>query len=245
MIHKKSSLAVAMLLMLAASMTLPGIWRQTATGPAQFSEFGSAAPFALLTTTQFLPAPAPQLESAEYAEDFNEVKAKGRATLSTRTEEETRFAQLFAGAPGPFANVTNPFRLWHNVARDLSQQKSFSLVQTARLFALLSASVHDTLQTAHTSKFVYRLTCSTTTCSGATSTTSADRPISLENPGGFVPPGDPFRLWSVSVSPPPDRPDASSAAPWTPPSRWHRNSDARIRQHSWCGQSPHPSWCRG
>jgi hypothetical protein len=135
---------------------LPGIWRPTASGPAQFSEFGLAEPFAVLTTTQFLPVPPPQLESAEYADGFNEVKTKGRATGATRTPEQTRFAQLFAGV-GTFANVTNAFRLWHNVARDVAQDRSLSLVQTARLFALLSASIHDSLQTAHTSKFVYRL----------------------------------------------------------------------------------------
>jgi hypothetical protein len=53
--------------------TLPGIWRQTASGPAQFSEFGSVAPFGLLSSTQFLPAPFPQLDSAAYATDFNDV----------------------------------------------------------------------------------------------------------------------------------------------------------------------------
>ena len=136
--------------------TLPGIWRPTASGPAQFSEFGNVEPFGLLTTTQYLPSVHPQLESAEYAQDFNEVKNKGRATGSTRTLEETRFAQVFAGV-GTFANVTNPFRLWPNVARDVSRAKRMSLVDTARLFALLSASIHDSLQTSQTSKFVYRL----------------------------------------------------------------------------------------
>ena len=48
--------------------TLPGIWRPTASGPAQFSRFGDVEPFGLLTPTQFLPITQPQLESAEYAE---------------------------------------------------------------------------------------------------------------------------------------------------------------------------------
>jgi hypothetical protein len=135
---------------------LPGVWRPTATGPAQFAEFGYAAPFGLPTSTLFVPIPPPQLESAEYAEDFNEVKSKGRSTGSTRTLEETRFAQLFAGV-GTYANVTNPFRLWSNVARDISQEKTLSLVDTARVFALLSVAIHDSLQTSHGSKFVYRL----------------------------------------------------------------------------------------
>ena len=136
--------------------TLPGIWRPTASGPAQFSQFGAAEPFGVMTTTQFLPVAFPQLESAEYAEDFNEVKSKGRATNSTRTPEETRFAQMFAGV-GTFTNVTNPFRLWHNVARDVASSRRLSLVETARLFALMSASTHDSLQTAQGSKFIYRL----------------------------------------------------------------------------------------
>jgi hypothetical protein len=137
--------------------TLPGIWRPTATGPAQFSRLGDVEPFGLLTPTQFLPIPQPQLESAEYAEAFNEVKNKGRATASTRTPEETRFAQLFAGAPGPFFNATGAFRLWGNVARDVSQMRNYSLSRTARLYALLSASINDSLQTSQTSKFIYRL----------------------------------------------------------------------------------------
>jgi hypothetical protein len=140
--------------------TLPGIWRPTATGAAQFAELGSVPPFGVPSPTYFLPAPFPQLESADYAVAVNEVKAVGRApggaTPPDRTLEQTRFAQLFAGV-GTFANVTNPFRLWSNVARDLSQQRSLSLVDTARLFALTTASVHDGLQTAHASKFIYRL----------------------------------------------------------------------------------------
>jgi hypothetical protein len=136
--------------------TLPGIWRPTASGPAQFSRLGDVEPFGLLTTTQFLPLVQPQLESAEYAENFNEVKNKGRATGSTRTLEETRFAQLF-GSAGPYVNATTPFRLWSNVARDVSQARRYSLTRTARVFALMTASIHDSLLTSQTSKFVYRL----------------------------------------------------------------------------------------
>lgn len=135
---------------------LPGIWQQTASGPATFSRLGNVAPFGVLSPTQFLPVPYPQLESTEYADDCNEVKEKGSATGSTRLPEETRSAQLWAGV-GEFANVTTPFRLWANIAGELTQAESLSLVDTARLFALLTTSMHDSLQTAQTSKFVYRL----------------------------------------------------------------------------------------
>ena len=138
--------------------TLPGIWRNTATGAFQFSEILGVEPFALLTPTQFLPAPPPQLESAAYADNVNEVKRVGRNTapLADRSEEQTRFAQLFAST-GPYANVTNPIRIWANLGRDLARQKSLSLVGTARLFALMHVSLHDSLQTSQASKAVYRL----------------------------------------------------------------------------------------
>jgi hypothetical protein len=139
--------------------TLPGIWRQTtagAAGAAQFSKLGDVEPFGLLSATQFLPDTFPQLEDARYATDFNEVKAKGAAVGSTRSAAETRTAQLWANA-GPWANVTNAGRIWQNVARDVAKDHSLSLVQTARLFALLTASIHDSVQTSQTSKFVFRL----------------------------------------------------------------------------------------
>ncbi|HET9473098.1 MAG TPA: vanadium-dependent haloperoxidase [Steroidobacteraceae bacterium] len=138
--------------------TLPGIWKATATGPFQFSEIGSVEPFGLLTVTQFLSVPFPQLESAEYADNVNEVKRVGRNTapLTDRTEAQTRFAQLFASS-GPYANPTTPFRLWSNVARDLALQKKLSLTSTARLFAMMFASMHDSVQSSQHAKSVYRL----------------------------------------------------------------------------------------
>ena len=137
--------------------TLPGIWRPTASGPYQFSEIINVVPFGLLTSTQFLPSPFPQLESTAYADSYNEVKSVGRIDSTVRTPEQGRFAQLFAGNGPAYKNVTGPFRLWSNVARDLSQQKSLSLVDTARLFALTMATTHDSILTSHSSKAVYRV----------------------------------------------------------------------------------------
>ncbi len=134
---------------------LPGIWKQTGL-PAQFSQIGIVLPFGIASPTQFLPVPPPQLESAEYANDLNDVKAVGRADSATRTAEQTALAQSIAGS-GPFANVTNPLRIWLNVIRDLALDSDLSLVESARLFALATGSMHDSLLTAHTSKFVYRL----------------------------------------------------------------------------------------
>jgi hypothetical protein len=133
---------------------LPGLWQPTAPGQvATGTRYANIIPFALLTGTQFLPAPYPPLNSAEYAEAFQQVASLGRIDSVMRTAEQTLLAKVIAGAsytPGPFA-------LWNAIARDLADSRHLSLIDTARLFALLNTSMHDGLQTSHTSKFIYQL----------------------------------------------------------------------------------------
>lgn len=133
---------------------LPGLWQPTAPGQvAAGLNFAVMEPFGLLTPTQFLPAPPPFLDSPEYATDFEAVKEIGSAGSTLRTPDQTLLALLIAGSgysPGPFA-------LWSNVASDVARSRHLSLIKTARLFALVSASMNDGLQTAHSSKFVYNL----------------------------------------------------------------------------------------
>jgi hypothetical protein len=134
---------------------LPGLWQPTppAFAPAAFPHFGDVEPFALITPTQYLPDPPPTLTSDEYAADFEEVKRLGAVNSAERTAEETQTARLFASV----GNSTIHFAMWNNIARDVARERYWSLVDTARLFALLNASIHDGVQTSHTSKFVYGL----------------------------------------------------------------------------------------
>lgn len=134
---------------------LPGLWQPTAPGQvAAFVHFGSVEPFGLLTPTQYLPDAPPLLNSAEYAADFAEVKELGSINSGTRTADQTLVGRLFAGAG---YTPTFPFAVWNNVARDVALSQHLSLIDTARLFALLNVSIHDGLQTSHTSKYVYGL----------------------------------------------------------------------------------------
>ena len=133
----------------------PGQWQPTPPGfsIATFTHYPNVTPFALLTPTQYLPPPPPTLTSERYATDFDEVKRLGSVTSTERTEEQTLLAQLVAGVinPVPF------FTVWNIVAADLAEARGLSLVDTARLFALVNVSIHDGLQTSFTSKFVYGL----------------------------------------------------------------------------------------
>jgi hypothetical protein len=131
----------------------PGLWQPAPNSPATFTFFSQVVPFALLSSTQFLPPPPPTLTSARYAADFNEVKLLGSTTSTARTPEQTLMAQVFAGV-----NTTiGFFHVWNIVAGDVAQSQALSLVDTARLFVLVNVGLHDGLQTSFTSKFVYGL----------------------------------------------------------------------------------------
>lgn len=140
---------------------LPGRWQPTppANAAATFTHVGQAVPLAMVSSTQFLPVRPPTLTSAAYATDLNEVKEIGKSDSLTRTAEQTTIARTWAsiaaaGAPG---TATHYSQIWQNIARDISQERGMSLVETARLFVLMNVSIHDALQTTLTSKFVYGL----------------------------------------------------------------------------------------
>jgi hypothetical protein len=139
---------------------LPGRWQPTPpnNATAAFTHLQFARPLALLTATQYLPPPPPASTSERYATDFNEVKLIGRSDSGTRSGDQTSIARLWAGiATTGSGTATNFMSIWNNVARDAARTRGLSLVETARVFALMNVSVHDSLQTAQTSKFVYGL----------------------------------------------------------------------------------------
>ena len=137
---------------------LPGRWQPTPPNnpTAAFTHLQNAAPLALLSATQYLPPPPPALTSERYAADVNEVRLIGRSVGSTRTDEQTVIARLWAGiAATGTGTATNFLSIWNNITGDVARERGLSLVETARVFVLVNVSVHDALQTAQASKFVY------------------------------------------------------------------------------------------
>ena len=139
---------------------MPGRWQRTppANAAPSFTQLQNAAPLALVSPTQFLPPPPPTLQNPRYATDLNEVSLIGRSNSATRTPEQTAIARLWAGigASGS-GTATNYLSVWNAIVRDVARERQLSLVETARVFALVNVSVHDGLQTSQTSKFVYGL----------------------------------------------------------------------------------------
>jgi hypothetical protein len=88
---------------------------------------GGVKPFLMQSSSQFRSAGPPTLGSAAWATDFNEVKAKGRATGSTRTDEQTYIARWWQ---------SNPMASWNAVARQLITRNDLDALAAARLLAM-------------------------------------------------------------------------------------------------------------
>jgi hypothetical protein len=133
----------------------PGNWQPTppANSAATFTHYPGVTPFAVQSATHFQPAPPPAMTSVEYAAALNEVKEIGSATSSTRTADQTQAARLWANVNTP----TNFLFVWNNVAGTVAEERGIDTVAKARLFALTNIALHDALQTAFASKFVYGL----------------------------------------------------------------------------------------
>jgi hypothetical protein len=127
----------------------PGVWRLTPPfAPPQTPWTGDVRRFILASVDQFLPDPPPSLQSAEWVEAFNEIKAYGGATSSVRTEEQTNFARF---------ELANVVRQYNRVGRDIAAARGLSLLETARLAAMVDLVGADALGSALYAKYHYLL----------------------------------------------------------------------------------------
>jgi hypothetical protein len=102
---------------------------------------GGVKPFLIRSSSQFRSDGPLALSSAEYATDFNEVKALGGdgvVTPSARTADETHNAMFWQSAGGPAL-------LWNGVARNLAEDPAYALdvADSALLLAMMNLSGAD------------------------------------------------------------------------------------------------------
>ena len=95
---------------------------------------GGVEPFLIESSSQFRTAPPLALEGAAYADEFNDVKDLGRATGSTRTDDQTYVAKWWQSAPT---------LSWNEVARQLITRNDLNAADSARLLALQNLSGAD------------------------------------------------------------------------------------------------------
>jgi hypothetical protein len=132
--------------------TDPGQWQPTPPdfSPATTAHIPFITPFVVPNSSLFWPPPPPALTSAEYAHDFNEVKALGSLNSTIRTPDQTQVAFLWRL---PITNI----QVWNRVAQDVATARHTNLEQTARLFALLDMTINDGLVTSFGAKYQYAL----------------------------------------------------------------------------------------
>lgn len=123
----------------------PGEWRPatslvctTPSGPSDPNAWvARVEPFVLESTSQFRSKGPYDLTSGAYAKDYNEVKELG-AVGSQRTSEQNALA-------GFFTNSTHPPEMYNRTFRTVASSEGLTLVEQARLFAMLNMSGADSL----------------------------------------------------------------------------------------------------
>ena len=104
------------------------------------------AMFVLVSNTQFQPGPPRGLTSATYTDDFNAVKALGRKTGSTRTDDQTALAPFWEG---------NASVHWNQAANQIARANHLSMSDSNRLLAVLNIAMADTAFTTWSGKRFY------------------------------------------------------------------------------------------
>ena len=126
----------------------PGAWKPVL--PAFVNDpnawLKDVRPFLIKSGTQFRSDGPDKLTSKAYARDFAEVKSMGSATSTTRSADQTHAARYWA---------ENPPATWSRIFRTISAQQSLSLVDNARLFAMLYLTAADALITVWNDKAHY------------------------------------------------------------------------------------------
>ena len=128
-----------------------GSWEPT---PPQFApyvlpQWGFVTPFAIPAGSHFRPAGQPALQTAEYAEEYNEMKALGAATGSTRTPDQSEIALFWADGAG----TETPAGHWNSIAQGVAAARGNTVPQNARLFALLNVAMADAAIAAWDAKY--------------------------------------------------------------------------------------------
>ncbi len=121
--------------------------------PATLPQWPDVTPFAMTSGDQFRPAAPPALSSPEYAAAVDEVMRLGKVDSTERTEDQTAIAKFWADGGG---TVTPPGH-WNSIAVEIGLNRNLSLVENARMLALLNYALADAGIACWDGKYAYDL----------------------------------------------------------------------------------------
>jgi hypothetical protein len=148
--------AAAVLAARANDGSSPNETQDAGTGPGVFRaawsavQFRNLAPFAIVDPNVYVSPGPPDLTTLDYAAAFAEVKLLGNAAIPD-AEKLATFQYWSLGA-----NTNQPPGAWTEVASIVSSSRGMSLAETARLFALVTMAMCDTVAPTYKTKFIYR-----------------------------------------------------------------------------------------
>jgi RHS repeat-associated protein len=130
-----------------------GQWRPTLPKyeGAALPQWPDVQPFALVDGAQFRPDGPPALDSTQYAADYIQTKDLGAKNSTTRTADQTQIAKFWADGAGTYT----PPGHWNQIAQAAAANSGNSLIDNARLFALLDVSLADSGIAAWDAKYQY------------------------------------------------------------------------------------------
>lgn len=120
----------------------PGYWRPTPDDytPALSPGWGRVKPFAIDDPANYRVPSPPALDSVEYADALEEVRRLGEKNSPYRTVEQTEVG-MFWGYDR--AGVGPPLILYNQIAQTVAMQMGNSMLENARLFALVNIAQAD------------------------------------------------------------------------------------------------------
>jgi hypothetical protein len=146
--------AAAGILALRAPTGAPPVFYRPVTSPGGYvptvvpanADLPPARCWVLDRVDQFRPGPPPDLKSAVWARDYNEVKALGARVGSQRTAEQTEIAR--------FWTATTP-TVYFPIARSVANQPGREVTQNARLLAASGQAMVDAIDAVFDAKYQY------------------------------------------------------------------------------------------
>jgi hypothetical protein len=124
----------------------PGVWVRLNNAPALLPGWGQVTPFVMRSASQFRPEAPPDLNSEQYAKDYNEIKEIGRAGSASRTSEQSQIALFWRASPTA---------IWNSVLTQLLPMRNLDLSSTAQLFALFYLAAADASIACWEAKYTY------------------------------------------------------------------------------------------
>jgi hypothetical protein len=135
------------------SSTEPGKWRETPSAfrPPTLPFWGKVTPFVITSQSQFRAPPPYTIGSKEYADEVAYVNKVGARDGADRDEYQTLTTPFWSDDLG----TATPPGHWNIIAETVAKQKGLSVLETARLFALLNIAEADTGIAIWETKFFY------------------------------------------------------------------------------------------